>query len=82
MELEAKQLPFDLSSTIRKFPDRVSTEAIYPLFERAQSSVMLGLHYGLRIPSFEEPILHEIIDIQTRVTHHDTIRPCRDLPRE
>jgi cytochrome P450 len=40
MELEAKQLLSDLSNMLRKFPDRVSTEAIYPLFERAQSSVM------------------------------------------
>lgn len=87
MELEAKQLLFDLSNMLRKFPDRVSTEAIYPLFERAQSSVMLGLHYGLRVPSFEEPILHEIIDIQTGVTHiagnpglPDFIPPLRHLP--
>lgn len=69
MELESKQLLFDLSNATRKFPQDISTETIYPLLERAQSSVILALHYGMRIPSFEEHILHEIIDIQTQVTH-------------
>jgi cytochrome P450 len=39
------------------------------LLERTQSSVILGLHYGLRIAKFEQPILHEVIDIQTKVTY-------------
>ncbi|KAJ5178010.1 uncharacterized protein N7500_000709 [Penicillium coprophilum] len=88
MELECKQLLFDLSSAAQQLPDGISTETIYPLLERTQSSVILALHYGLRISSFEEPILHEIIDIQTQVTHlaanpglPDIIPPLRDLPR-
>ncbi|KAJ6147954.1 MAG: cytochrome P450 [Acinetobacter pittii] len=87
MELESKQLLFDLSNATRKFPQDISTETIYPLLERAQSSVILALHYGMRIPSFEEHILHEIIDIQTQVTHlaanpgiPDIIPPLRHLP--
>ncbi|KGO43899.1 Cytochrome P450 [Penicillium expansum] len=67
MELESKQLLFDLTNAARQFPQGISTETIYPLLERTQSSVILALHYGLRIPSFEEPILHEIIEIQTQV---------------
>lgn len=87
MELESKQLLFDLTNAARQFPQGISTETIYPLLERTQSSVILALHYGLRIPSFEEPILHEIIEIQTQVTHlaanpglPDIIPPLRQLP--
>lgn len=86
MELEAKQLLFDLSNAVRK-NRAISTDAIYPLLERTQSSVILGLHYGMRIPRFEEPILHEIVDAQTQVTHlaanpglPDIIPPLRHLP--
>lgn len=87
MELESKQLLFDLSNATGQFPQGISTETIYPLLERTQSSVILALHYGMRIPSFEEHILHEIIDIQTQVTHlaanpgiQDIIPPLRHLP--
>lgn len=86
MELEAKQLLFDLSNAVQKSPV-ISTDAIYPLLERTQSSVILALHYGMRIPRFEEPILHEVIDAQTQVTHlaanpglPDIIPPLRHLP--
>lgn len=87
MELESKQLLFDLSNATQQFSQGISTETIYPLLERTQSSVILALHYGLRIPSFKEHILHEIIDIQTQVTHlaanpglPDIIPPLRHLP--
>lgn len=91
MELESKQLLLDLSNAARQSQDgssMISTDTIYCLLERTQSSVILGLHYGLRIPRFEgEPILHEIIDIQTQVTHlaanpglPDLVPPLRHLP--
>ncbi|CAI7618681.1 unnamed protein product [Penicillium crustosum] len=87
MELESKQLLFDLSNVAQQLSQGISTETIYPLLERTQSSVILALHYGLRIPSFEEHILHEIIDIQTQVTYlaanpglPDIIPPLRHLP--
>ncbi|CAG5153583.1 uncharacterized protein ALTATR162_LOCUS3239 [Alternaria atra] len=71
MELEAKLLLFDLITAVRKSTDgsAITTKTIYPLLERTQSSVILALHYGLRIPRFEEPLLHEVIAIQTKVTH-------------
>ncbi|KAF7174019.1 hypothetical protein CNMCM6106_008131 [Aspergillus hiratsukae] len=71
MELEAKQLLVDLVNALRCCPDgtKISTNTIYPLLERTQSSVILALHYGLRIPHFDEHILHEIIDVQVQVTH-------------
>jgi cytochrome P450 len=88
MELESKQLLFDLANAARQCPDGISTESIYPLLERTQSSVILALHYGLRIPTFEDPILHEIIDVQKQVTHlaanpglPDIVPPLRHLPR-
>lgn len=89
MELESKQLLFDLChNTAGASRDGiVSTRAIYPLLERTQSSVILALHYGLRIPSYEEEILHEVINVQTQVTHlaanpglPDMIPPLRHLP--
>jgi cytochrome P450 len=71
MELEPKQLLFDLVSTLKKTNDgsSIDTKTVFPLLERTQSSVILALHYGLRIPKFEEPFLHEVIDIQAKVTH-------------
>ncbi|KAL4803357.1 cytochrome P450 [Aspergillus unguis] len=68
MELEGKQLLFDLLRTLEK-SETISTDDIYPLLERTQSSVILALHYGLRIPRFEDKTLHEVIDIQKKVTH-------------
>ncbi|EAW22729.1 cytochrome P450 [Aspergillus fischeri NRRL 181] len=89
MELEAKQLLHDLVNALQHCPDgtTISTDAIYPLLERTQSSVILALHYGLRIPHPDEHILHEVIDIQVQVTHlaanpalPDLIPPLRHLP--
>ncbi|KAJ5691913.1 hypothetical protein N7462_001336 [Penicillium macrosclerotiorum] len=87
MELESKQLLFDLCRLVKKSPKAISTDTVYPQLERTQSSVILALHYGLRIPRFEEKILHEVIDIQTQVTHlaanpglPDIIPPLRHLP--
>ncbi|KAJ5782860.1 hypothetical protein N7457_004634 [Penicillium paradoxum] len=87
IELESKQLLLDVSNAAREVPHGISTDAIYPFLERTQSSVILALHYGMRIPSFEEAILHEIIDIQTRITHlaanpalPDIIPSLRHLP--
>ncbi|KAH6688980.1 cytochrome P450 [Plectosphaerella plurivora] len=70
MELESKQLLKELMDILKPSSDGIiSTKAVYPLLERAQSSVILALHYGLRIQDFSEPILHEIIDTQVKVTY-------------
>ncbi|KAL4933242.1 cytochrome P450 [Aspergillus undulatus] len=70
MELEGKQLLFDILCAIEKAGDGViSTDTVYPMLERTQSSVILALHYGLRIPRFEDTTLHEVIAIQQKVTH-------------
>ena len=87
MEFESTQLPFDVCNAATKSPEGLSIETVYPLLERTQSSVILALHYGIRIPHFEEHILHEVINIQTQVTHlaanpglSDIIPPLRHLP--
>lgn len=89
MEVESKQLLFDLWNTVMgaSLDGIISTKAVYPLLERTQSSLILALHYGLRIPSYEEKVLHEVIDVQTQVTHlaanpglPDMIPPLRHLP--
>ncbi|KAJ5660567.1 hypothetical protein N7507_007018 [Penicillium longicatenatum] len=71
MELESKQLLVDLLRAVQQCSDgtTISTDTVYPLLERAQSGVILALHYSLRIAHFEDPILHEIIEMQTKVTH-------------
>ncbi|EAW15033.1 putative cytochrome P450 [Aspergillus clavatus NRRL 1] len=73
MELESNQLLLDLVNLLRKSADgttdTTSTDAVYPLLERTQSSVILALHYGMRIPNGKEKVLHEIIEIQTQITH-------------
>lgn len=68
MELEGRQLLFDLLS-ISDAASTIETKAIYPLLERTQSSVILALHYGLRIPTSSDPTLHEVIEIQKAITH-------------
>ncbi|KAM0270897.1 hypothetical protein ACHAQH_009259 [Verticillium albo-atrum] len=89
MELESKQLLRDLVAAVGGNTDGsvISSADVYPLLERTQSSVILSLHYGLRIHDFAEPILHEIINTQTQVTHiaanpglPDFIPPLRNLP--
>ncbi|OJZ84826.1 hypothetical protein ASPFODRAFT_48974 [Aspergillus luchuensis CBS 106.47] len=89
MELENKQLLGDLCDALHGCPDgaTISTATIYPLLERTQSSIILGLHYGLRILHPEDELLQEIIGVQARVTHlaanpglPDFIPTLRQLP--
>ena len=90
MELENKQLLCDLSDALHGCLDgaTISTATIYPHLERTQSSIILGLHYGLRIlhPP-EDELLQEIIGTQAQVTHlaanpglPDLIQTLRQLP--
>ncbi|KAI2788836.1 hypothetical protein POX_e06858 [Penicillium oxalicum] len=69
IELEATQLLWDLVRLSRPSEGIVSTDLLYPQLERTQSSIILGLHYGLRIARFEDEILHQVIDTQSQVTH-------------
>ncbi|PYH73168.1 uncharacterized protein BO88DRAFT_450532 [Aspergillus vadensis CBS 113365] len=71
MGLENKQLLCDLSDALHGCPDgaTISTATTYPHLERTQSSIILGLHYGLRILHPEDELLQEIIGTQAQVTH-------------
>ncbi|KAH8682644.1 cytochrome P450 [Xylariales sp. PMI_506] len=87
IELETHQLLKDIMELATQNGGSATTTNIYIPLERAQSSAILALHYGLRIPGCDAPILHEIIRIQQRVTYlaanpglPDLIPPLRHLP--
>ncbi|KAL2206731.1 cytochrome P450 2F5 [Sarocladium strictum] len=69
MELEANQLLRDLLEILQGSANTISSKAAYPLLERTQSSIILALHYGMRIANFSDPVMHEVIDVQTKITH-------------
>ncbi|RBR24524.1 uncharacterized protein FIESC28_02720 [Fusarium coffeatum] len=69
MELEAKQLLRDLLQLSDSKSSVVSSADIYPLLERTQSSVILALHYGFRVPTVDDPLFHRIMETQAKATH-------------
>ncbi|KAJ5337705.1 hypothetical protein N7452_004433 [Penicillium brevicompactum] len=69
IELESKQLLSDLLNNVQESPKELGTYSIFPYLERTQSSIILALHYGLRIRDIGQKILHEVIDMQTQITH-------------
>jgi cytochrome P450 len=89
MLLETTQLLFDILQLVRKSTENViTTTDFFPLIERTQTSVIVALHYGLRIPTPETPVLHEIHHVHEQVTHlaanprlPDMIPALRRLPR-
>ncbi|KAI9157931.1 Cytochrome P450 monooxygenase aneD [Paramyrothecium foliicola] len=87
MELEAKQLARDLLELSSRNMSIVASQDVYPLLERTQASNILSLHYGIRIPTVDEPLYHRVVDIQVKVTHcaanpslPDFIPALRKLP--
>lgn len=88
MELESMQLLVDLVALAERSEDQIiSTRTVYPLFERTQSSVIILLHYGVRIPTSEEPLLHQVVSLQARLSHFtahpglpDSLPVLRHLP--
>ncbi|GKT52085.1 fumitremorgin C synthase [Colletotrichum spaethianum] len=90
MELESKQLLVDLLSAILALgKDDVVMESteIHHLLERTQASVILGLHYGIRVPSTSDPVFNQVVDVHKEVTYVaanpslvDFIPPLRHLP--
>ncbi|KAJ4329328.1 hypothetical protein N0V84_000223 [Fusarium piperis] len=88
MELESMQLLVDLFALAERSEHHItSTRTVYPFFERTQSSVIMSLHYGMRVPTCEEPILHQVVSIQARLSHlvahpglPDSLPALRHLP--
>ncbi|KAH8174467.1 cytochrome p450 domain-containing protein [Sarocladium implicatum] len=68
MELESTQLVYDLLALCQT-SSVVSTRDVYPLFERTQASNILALHYSIRVPTVDDPLYREVIEIQKKVTH-------------
>ncbi|CAJ2506401.1 Uu.00g005310.m01.CDS01 [Anthostomella pinea] len=70
MELECKQLVKELLELARDSSGRVvASTDIYTLLERTQASIILTLHYGIRVATSDDPLFHEIVHVQERVTH-------------
>ncbi|KAF0323165.1 Fumitremorgin C synthase [Colletotrichum sp. SAR11_59] len=88
MELESRQLLRDAVNTVQGSGRTVmSSTELYPLLERTQASVILGLHYGIRVPAHSDPLFTEILHVQHKVTYVaanpslvDFIPPLRHLP--
>ncbi|OLN81626.1 Fumitremorgin C synthase 2 [Colletotrichum chlorophyti] len=90
MELESKQLLYDVLGATRAASEPtpvIGSTELYQWFERTQASVILGLHYGIRVPSPSDRIFREVVEMQSKVTHVaanpgllDFIPPLRHLP--
>ncbi|KAI8716515.1 hypothetical protein NCS52_00945600 [Fusarium sp. LHS14.1] len=88
MEVESMQLPVDLIALAERDEDHItSTRVVYPHFERTQGSIIMSLHYGMRIPTCEDPILHQVVNMQAKLSHlvahpglPDSLPALRHLP--
>ncbi|KAI8665254.1 hypothetical protein NCS56_00960700 [Fusarium sp. Ph1] len=88
MELESTQLLVDLAALAERSENHItSTRAVYPPFERTQGSIIMSLHYGMRIPTCEGPILHQVVNMQAKLSHFvahpglpDSLPALRHLP--
>ncbi|KAF5649601.1 cytochrome P450 monooxygenase family 17 subfamily A (steroid 17alpha-monooxygenase) [Fusarium sp. NRRL 52700] len=70
MELEAKQLVKDLVELSDRKSFVVASDDIFPLLERAQASTILALHYGVRVPTLDEPLYQRVRETQAKVTSY------------
>ncbi|RMJ19475.1 hypothetical protein CDV36_000862 [Fusarium kuroshium] len=88
MELESLQLLVDLIALAERNEDHItSIRTVYPLFERTQGSIIMSLHYGMRVPTCEETILHQVVNMQAKLSHlvahpglPDSLPALRHLP--
>ncbi|RYP69712.1 hypothetical protein DL769_005210 [Monosporascus sp. CRB-8-3] len=70
IELEGKQMLAEILELLSPGNmSMVSSDDLYVLFERAQTSLMLALHYGIRATTASDPLLHELIGMQNTITH-------------
>ncbi|KAF5233235.1 hypothetical protein FANTH_12632 [Fusarium anthophilum] len=70
MELEAKQLVKDLVELSDHKSGVVASDDVFPLLERAQASIILALHYGVRVPTLDEPLYQRVRETQAKVTSY------------
>ncbi|KAF4951162.1 hypothetical protein FGADI_7652 [Fusarium gaditjirri] len=70
MELEAKQLVKELLELCGQEPSVVASADVFPFLERAQASVILALHYGVRVPTLDDPLYDRVRRTQSKVTSY------------
>ncbi|KAF5619626.1 cytochrome family subfamily A (steroid 17alpha-monooxygenase) [Fusarium sp. NRRL 25303] len=70
MELEAKQLVKDLVELSDHKSVVVTGADVFPFLERAQASIILALHYGVRVPNLDYSLYQRVRETQTKVTSY------------
>ncbi|KAF5980174.1 cytochrome P450 monooxygenase family 17 subfamily A (steroid 17alpha-monooxygenase) [Fusarium coicis] len=70
MELEAKQLVKHLVEISEQKSLVIASDDIFPLLERAQASIILALHYGVRVPTLVDPLYQRVRETQAKVTSY------------
>ncbi|KAF5564289.1 cytochrome P450 monooxygenase family 17 subfamily A (steroid 17alpha-monooxygenase) [Fusarium phyllophilum] len=70
MELEANQLVRDLVELSDHESLFVASDDVFPFLERAQASIILALHYGVRVPTLDDPLYQRVRETQAKVTSY------------
>ncbi|ENH73666.1 Steroid 17-alpha-hydroxylase/17,20 lyase [Fusarium oxysporum f. sp. cubense race 1] len=79
MELEAKQLVRDLLELCGYESSVVASADVFPFLERAQASIILALHYGVRVPTLDEPLYDRVRGTQAKVTSYASTPGLPDI---
>ncbi|KAL9561771.1 hypothetical protein ACKAV7_014033 [Fusarium commune] len=79
MELEAKQLVMDLLELCGHESSVVASADVFPFLERAQASIILALHYGVRVLTIDEPLYHRVRETQAKVTSYASTPGLPDI---
>ncbi|KAL5590117.1 hypothetical protein FOVSG1_011984 [Fusarium oxysporum f. sp. vasinfectum] len=79
MELEAKQLVRDLFELCGHESSVVASADVFPFLERAQASIILALHYGVRVPTLDEPLYDRVRGTQAKVTSYASTPGLPDI---
>ncbi|KAH6886760.1 cytochrome P450 [Thelonectria olida] len=69
MELESTHLAKDLIDLAAQNKGIVSSDCILPFLERTQASIILALHYGIQVPTLNDDLYHQILNVQIKVGH-------------
>ncbi|KAF5635018.1 cytochrome P450 monooxygenase family 17 subfamily A (steroid 17alpha-monooxygenase) [Fusarium tjaetaba] len=70
MELEAKQLVKHLVQLSEQKSLVIASNDVFPFLERAQASIILALHYGVRVPTLDDPLYQRVRETQAKVTSY------------
>ncbi|KAF5575600.1 cytochrome P450 monooxygenase family 17 subfamily A (steroid 17alpha-monooxygenase) [Fusarium pseudoanthophilum] len=70
MELEAKQLVKHLVELSERKSLVIASDDVFPFLERAQASIILALHYGVRVPTVDDPLYQRVRETQAKVTSY------------